>query len=254
MGSIRKGTAMIAKTRGNTAEFVHQQLLDDLQRGTLLPGDKLTTEALARRYDVSRTPVREALIRLEREGVVDAVANAGYEIRTPTLDELYDMYEIREALEGLAVARLAERGASPELLDALRRSCEQCRNAVTFNEKDQGDRRFHTLICDGCGSETLQGLVRNYLVLSTVFNVTRYLLKERPNLNKHDINLEHENVIRAIETGDAKLARKLLCAHIANARKLLKKLMSSNRKKRGSQARAEDSLLLYPVGDNDFSH
>ena len=94
---------MIAKTRGNTAEFVHQRLLDDLQQGSFLPGDKLTTESLARRYDVSRTPVREALIRLEREGVVDATANSGYEIRTPTLDEVRIGRPVRiefQAVEG----------------------------------------------------------------------------------------------------------------------------------------------------------
>lgn len=244
---------MIAKTRGNTADFVYQQLLDDLQRGSLLPGDKLTTEALAQRYDVSRTPVREALIRLERERVVDATVNAGYEIRTPTLDELYDMYEIREALEGMAVARLTERGASPELLTELRNCCEQRRNAANFQEKEWGDRRFHALICDSCGSETLQCLVQNYLVLSMVFNVTRYLLKDRPNFNKHDINLEHENVIQAIEAGDAKLARKLLCAHIADARKLLKKLMPSGKKERTSRRSAPAALLLYPVREESES-
>ena len=216
---------MIAKTRGNTAEFVHQRLLDDLQQGSFLPGDKLTTESLARRYDVSRTPVREALIRLEREGVVDATANSGYEIRTPTLDELCDMYEIREALEGLAVAKLAENGASPELIAELRCCCDRRRHAANLDETDTGDRQFHALICDSCGSETLQALVHNYLVLSTVFNVTRYLLKDRPNFNRHDIDLEHERIVDAIEAGNPKLARKLLAEHIAYARKLMRKLV-----------------------------
>ena len=216
---------MIAKTRGNTAEFVHQRLLDDLQQGSFLPGDKLTTESLARRYDVSRTPVREALIRLEREGVVDATANSGYEIRTPTLDELCDMYEIREALEGLAVAKLAENGASPELIAELRSRCDRRRHAANLDVTDTGDRQFHALICDSCGSETLQALVHNYLVLSTVFNVTRYLLKDRPNFNRHDIDLEHEQIVDAIEAGNPKLARKLLAEHIAYARKLMRKLV-----------------------------
>ena len=216
---------MIAKTRGNTAEFVHQRLLDDLQQGSFLPGDKLTTESLARRYDVSRTPVCEALIRLEREGVVDATANSGYEIRTPTLDELCDMYEIREALEGLAVAKLAENGASPELIAELRSCCDRRRHAANLDETDTGDRQFHALICDSCGSETLQALVHNYLVLSTVFNVTRYLLKDRPNFNRHDIDLEHERIVDAIEAGNPKLARKLLAEHIAYARKLMRKLV-----------------------------
>lgn len=217
---------MIAKTRGNTAEFVHQRLLDDLQQGSFLPGDKLTTESLARCYDVSRTPVREALIRLEREGVVDATANSGYEIRTPTLDELCDMYEIREALEGLAAARLAENGASPELIAELRGCCDRRRHAANLDEMDTGDRQFHALICDSCGSETLQALVHNYLVLSTVFNVTRYLLGGRKGvINRRDVNLEHERIVDAIEAGNPKLARKLLVEHIAHARKLMRKLL-----------------------------
>lgn len=216
---------MITKTRGSTAEFVHQQLLDDLQKNFFLPGDKLTTESLARRYDVSRTPVREALIRLERGGVVDATANSGYEIRTPTADELCDMYEIREVLEGLAAARLAENGASPELVAELRNCCDRRRKAASTDELEASDRKFHELICDSCGSKMLQSLVRNCLVLSTIFDVTRSLLKDRSYPSRHDANLEHDQIVDAIEAGNPKLARKLLSEHIACARKLIRKLV-----------------------------
>ena len=103
---------MIAKTRGNTAEFVHQQLLDDLQRGTLLPGDKLTTEALARRYDVSRTPVREALILLEYQGLVRRLPNNHVRVAELSGDCLDHIFELVLALE----AEVLEKWADPEEL------------------------------------------------------------------------------------------------------------------------------------------
>ncbi len=216
---------MIAKTRGNTTEFVRSRLLDDLRKGNFQPGDKLTTETLARSYEVSRTPVREALVRLEREGMLEMDVNTGFRVRVLSLPELCELYEIREALEGLAVAKLAERGASSELLGELRRCCEQRRNAASFKEKKEGDQRFHMLICDSCGSKALQTLIHNYLLLSTVFNVTDYLLQNRRFINRRDIHHEHEEIVSAIEEGNSSRARKLLAAHIATARKSLEKLM-----------------------------
>jgi len=212
---------MIATTRGNTTDLIHRRLLDDLQCGAFRPGDKLSSEGLAKRYQVSRTPVREALIRLERDGFVDTESNTRYEVKTPTLTELCNLYEIREALEGLAAEKLADNGASPELVARLRRCSAARRTATGLDEQEVADKEFHGLICDSCGSEPLRSLVRNYLVLSTVFNASRFILAGRTIPHKRNIGDEHEDIVNAIEAGNGKLARKLLSAHIANARKLM---------------------------------
>jgi DNA-binding GntR family transcriptional regulator len=216
---------MIAKQRGNTTEFVYERLIEELQRGDFLPGDKLTTDGLAKRYDVSRTPVREALVRLERDGILETDLNTGFRVRTLSLRELCDLYELREVLEGLAAARLAQHGATPEVLAALRECCEQRRNAASEDEMRAADHRFHTVIYDNCGSKQLQKLMHTYLILSTVFNSTTMMLRGRRYSNPRDINCEHDAIITAIEKGDAPLARKLLATHIAWARKRLEKLI-----------------------------
>lgn len=217
---------MIARNRGNTAEFVRQQLLNDLRDGKILPGDKLITENLARRYDVSRTPVREALISLEHDGLLEATTNSGYEVRTLTLPELCELYEIREALEGLAVVKLIEKGVDDELIAQLRQCCEQRRSAATFDEKMAGDRRLHALICDSCGSESLRKLIHNYLMLSNIFNMSDRLLRGRSDATRRNVHQEHEAIIAAIAAKNASRARKLLVAHIAGARATLMKLIS----------------------------
>lgn len=214
---------MIVSTRGNTTDLIHQRMLDDLQHGAFRPGDKLSSEGLAKRYNVSRTPVREALIRLERDGFVETESNTRYEVKTPTLTELCNLYEIREALEGLAAEKLATGGASPELIVRLRKCSELRRTAETLDEQETADKEFHGLICDSCGSEPLKSLVRNYLLLSTVFNASRFILAGRTIPHKRSICDEHEEIVDAIEAGNGKLARKLLSAHIANARKLFVK-------------------------------
>ena len=211
---------MISKARGNTTEFVYQQILNDIQQGNLRPGAKLTTESLAQRYDVSRTPVREALVRLERDGFVAATANAGYETRTLT----------REELEGLAVMKLTQRGASPELIAELRKCCEQRRSTADFDTAEAGERKLHMLICESCGSEMIRKLVNNYLILSTVFNVTRFFFHdgETKITVRRNIHDEHARIVDAIEAGNSRLAGKLLKDHIAQARKMIQKLIGKN--------------------------
>lgn len=217
---------MIAKSRGNTIGFVYELLLADLQQGSFAPGEKLTTDGLARLYGVSRTPVREALGRLERDGLLVADPNAGFRVRTMTLRELCDMYEVREVLEGLAASKLAQAGASADLLGQLRACSRHRRESADIEVHKAEDRQFHQLICENCGSAALKALVRNYLILSIVFSVSDALVRERRNyVNCHDINLEHDEIIEAIEQRNSRLAGKRMSAHIATARKALERLI-----------------------------
>ncbi len=218
---------MINKTRGNTTEFVHQMLLQDLQKGTFAPGEKLTGEMLAQRYGVSRTPVRQALVRLERDGFLDSVANAGYILHPLSVKDLCELYDVREAIEGLAAEKLAENGASPELIAALRECCRIRRESKEFEERAAADRKFHELIYDNCGSHMIQQLAANYVMLSTVFSFTRYFLLNKPVGSSASANREHDAIVDAIAAGDGKLARKRLAAHIATARKRIIKFANA---------------------------
>ena len=207
--------------RGNTADFIREAIRTDIRNGNFQPGMKLTTEMLAERYRVSRTPVREALIRLEEDGLARGTANAGYEIRQLTIEELCEIYEIREALEGMAVERIVRNGVPAELLEELDRFCEIRRTSGEEAELEAGDLAFHQAICRHCGSNAVRTIIDNFLILSTVFAVAPRLFRS----NRARTNREHEAILEAIRSGNAKLARKLLANHIAAARKRLEKLV-----------------------------
>jgi GntR family transcriptional regulator of vanillate catabolism len=217
---------MINAVRGNTVEAVCGRILQDLKDGKLRSGERLVAHALADRYRVSRTPVREALLKLEKEGFVTGTANAGFEPRRLTLEELCELYELRELLEGFAVEKLTERGCPPELIRELKRLCNLRRTWHANGNDEDGarvDQQFHQLICDSCGSPLIQKVLRSHLELSVIFNANPNFLSL---LNApRDVDGEHELIIAAMEAGKSKLARKHMAAHIANARKCFEKAL-----------------------------
>lgn len=211
---------MEAVKHGSTAEEVRKAIREDIRNGVFLPGCRLNSDMLAERYRVSRTPVREALIRLEEENLVAGTPNAGYEVRQPSIAELCEIYEVREALEGLAIERTVRNGAPPELIGELRRICELRRTSSDEAELGAGDLAFHSAICRHCGSAAVRAIIENTLLLSTVFAVAPRLFRG----DRRKTNREHEEILAAVEAGDAKRARRLLADHIASARKRLEKL------------------------------
>lgn len=216
---------MIKATRGSTVETVCGRILQDIKAGNLLSGERLVAHVLADRYHVSRTPVREALLRLEKGGFVTGTANAGFEPRHLTLEELCELYELRELLEGFAVEKLTQNGCSAQLLDELTRLTEQRRVSHDEGNDEDGarfDQQFHQLICDSCGSPLIQKVLRNHLELSVIFNANPNFISLLQNAPQ-DVNSEHDQIIAAIKGGRAKLARRKMAAHIANARKCFEK-------------------------------
>ncbi len=205
---------------GSTAEQVRKAIREEIRNGVFEPGCRLTSDMLAERYHVSRTPVREALIRLEEEKLVSGTPNAGYELRQPSIAELCEIYELREALEGLAIERTVRNGTPPELIEELRRFCELRRTGSDESVLGASDLAFHTAICRHCGSAAIRAVIENSLLLSTVFAIAPKLFRG----DRRRTNREHEEILAAVEAGDAKRARRLLENHIASARKRLETL------------------------------
>ena len=95
------------RKRTRLADDVYEQILSAILSGKIVPGERLIQETIARQIDVSRTPVREAFLRLEREGVLEAAGRGGFQIRDITEKEIQDLYLAREAVEGFAAKLLA---------------------------------------------------------------------------------------------------------------------------------------------------
>ena len=120
------------RKRTRLADDVYEQILSAILSGEIVPGERLIQETIASQINVSRTPVREAFLRLEREGVLEAAGRGGFQIRDITEKEIQDLYLAREAVEGFAAKLLA--GALSQ---------EQAQNIETAVRSEMGLKSNH---------------------------------------------------------------------------------------------------------------
>lgn len=187
-------------------------ILAAIDRGELAPGQRLVETDLADRLGVSRTPVREALQRLEAHGVV---AREGRSLRVATLDhdQLGELYEVRGHVEGLA-AKLAARHAAPEEIALLRQMVEADRALVDEPQAlAQSNRRFHGMLHRASHnrylSQMLDRMRRSMVLLSST-------TLARPGRGASSVD-EHDRIVAAIEARDETTAQAAAEAHISNA-------------------------------------
>lgn len=120
------------RKRTRLADDVYEQTLSAILSGEIVPGERLIQETIACQINVSRTPVREAFLRLEREGVLEAAGRGGFQIRDINEKEIQDLYLAREAVEGFAAKLLA--GALSQ---------EQAQNIETAVRSEMGLKSIH---------------------------------------------------------------------------------------------------------------
>jgi DNA-binding GntR family transcriptional regulator len=144
---------------------LRQQVLDGLRRaiidGRLAPGARLTERELTEMMRVSRTVIREALRQLESEGLIAIIPNKGPVVRSLTLTEAKDLYQIRAVLEGLA-ARLFTENADDAQLKKIAQALEVVVNAYASGDAQQvleTKNRFYDALFAGAGSETLSSML-----------------------------------------------------------------------------------------------
>jgi DNA-binding GntR family transcriptional regulator len=203
--------------------------------GEIVRGARLPQEALAAEFGVSRTPVREALRKLQAAGVVEVLPNRGAVVRGPSAREIRESYEVRAELEGLAAALATARMGDADLL-RLREAEERFRSSVgqlvaglrrrasdaPWDEHDDWVRAndlFHQAILESAGNlrlaELLGDLRRSFpreLTWSALSANSRRL---------EDNVLQHGAILDAIERGDAAAARDHMTAHIRTAGELV---------------------------------
>lgn len=186
---------------------------EDIIRGVFAPGERLTEDALATRYGVSRVPVREALRVLEAEGFVEAKPYVGVFVRELSEAEAEDLLELRSVVEPMCAARAA-RNRTPEQLGRLKELLNLGWDAVQdgrLTEVPRLNSRFHEVIAEASGSEVLGQMIRQLSQkIAWVYAV------ELPR-RAEDSWREHEEILEALAAGDADRASTLLAEHIAKA-------------------------------------
>src|SRR5919106_5124985 len=136
---------------GAVADIAYWTIRDAIRSGVIQPGDRLIELDLAAALDMSRTPVRDALRQLEAERLVEKAPSRGFVVPTMTIDDIVEIYEIREVLEGLAARRAAMRMGEAEIaaLGETVERAERARDAGDLTVLWQASNQFHGLLRSG---------------------------------------------------------------------------------------------------------
>lgn len=203
----------------NTRTATTRLIRDAIVEGTLKPGRRLKEEELARELGISRTPVREALLALEKEGLVELPPKRGATIRAFTLEELEDAYDLRALLEGHA-ARLAAVRMTPATLRLLQKSCERferLRQAENVRGLVKENLLFHDIILETAGSERLKDMAGTVIHLPLIYRSFFWYSPKRRAISGQ----YHERLVRCFGDPDPDHAELLMREHIFGARDIL---------------------------------
>ena len=213
---------------GSVAQRIRDLILD----GTLPPGTRVAEAAIAERLGVSRTPVRNVIPALATEGLLEPVGRRGYAVRSFSIDDSFRATELRCVLEGYAAHRIAERGATKQVVADLRACLVESDALFTKGHFAEGDqetyarinRRFHDIIVQGAGDPLLADLIhRVYAVPFVAPDVVAFSPIARedifPILNSGQ--RQHHAIVDAIEAGQADIAEALMRGHSGPARQSL---------------------------------
>lgn len=199
---------------------LYPQLRSAIESGELAPGEWLVEAPLAQRYGVSRTPVREALRRLEQDGLVER-GERGLQVRSRSPEEILEIYEVRVMLEGFA-ARLAAVRRTELDLARLERAAEIMEHLQSPEPvaQSQSNLSYHQAIWRSSHNATLMDMLHRLQG-----HLTRYPATTLSRPGRWPVVLEdHRQLIEAIREGQAERAQELAEAHMAAARDIRLKM------------------------------
>jgi DNA-binding GntR family transcriptional regulator len=204
----RDGRKDRALRNGPLVAEIHDQILDDIVRGVLASGSMIHLAELAQRYEVSKTPVREALGQLQRDGVVESLPYKGYLVRPVDVTEFNDIYLMRELLEGKAAELAARHMDEAELteLEGLRAPLGTSGMSLDY---DEYAHRFHHLIARASRSRRLAEMIE---ITYTDVRRLQYSGIGRPVAEAS--NREHDTIVRALRDRDPERAAQAMVEHI----------------------------------------
>ena len=184
------------------------------------PNLQVLEQDLALQLGMSRTPVREALIRLEREGLVEILPRRGMRVVPIAPEDMREIYEVLTCLEAQAAQRLAERRPSEEEILPLTAALEEMEQALEKLDLEtwaQADERFHRQLLELCGNRRLARMALT--VFDQVHRARMVTLRMRP--LPRQSNLDHRALVDAILRGDGSAARAIHQKHRDDAMELL---------------------------------
>ncbi len=216
------------------SENLTEYLIEAIVEGQLAPGSKISEPELAKQFQVSRGPLREALMRVEGLGLIERIPHIGARVIQLSPTKLVELYAVREALEGMA-ARLAARNITEielagleSLLSTHSTHIDQVEGASYFHQ--QGDFDFHYRIIQACRNQQLIGLLCDEL-----YHLLRMYRYQSPRSHSRPVEAleEHKFILRAIRQRDEELAEMLMRRHISRSRQLIEQQIMLDAQQQG---------------------
>lgn len=193
------------------------KLRDDIIKGNIPAGDKLTEQHICKEYNVSRTPVREAFQKLELDGLIEIIPNRGAFVIGITKQDIEDMYELREAYEAIAVKWAIERITDEEFEEL-----EEAYDIMEFyTQKGEADKmlqinmHFHNLIYNATKNRMLQHVLTSYQVYTKNTKVSSEYIREYLDEVLH----EHREIFLAFKAKDKAAAALAATQHMENGKR-----------------------------------
>ena len=211
--------------RRSAADAVYQQVKQDIAEFRLIPGDRLTENELSLRLQVSRTPVRQALYRLQQEGYVEVLFRSGWRVLPFDFDKFEQLYDLRILLESAAVARLCDATVAQrrqDVLDGLNAIWlvpPEQRSADTV-QVSQWDEAFHCALVEAAGNQELARVHRD--VTDRIRIIRRLDFTKQARIDAtYD---EHAKILKAIGRKRVEQATLLLRTHIETSQAEVRKI------------------------------
>lgn len=204
------------------SENLTEYLIEAIVEGQIAPGSKISEPELAKRFQVSRGPLREAIMRVEGLGLIERIPHVGARVIQFSHEKLLELYAVREALEGMA-ARLAVRNITEieiagleTLLSTHSEHIDQVDGASYFHQ--QGDFDFHYRIIKASRNSQLISLLCDEL-----YHLLRMYRYQSPRSQSRPVEAldEHKFILQAIRNRDEELAEILMRRHISGSRRLI---------------------------------
>ena len=199
------------RKRTRLADDVYEQILSAILSGEIVSGERLIQETIASQIDVSRTPVREAFLRLEREGVLETAGRGGFQIREITEKEIQDLYLAREAVEGFAAKLLAgalSREQAQNIETAVR--LEMDLKSIHKEEHFHANRTIHRTIVAQTGNGILLDMFDS--IWNRGISIRSFAAYPIP--DSQDNREQHLLLLDQIKTGNPDEAETAMVAHI----------------------------------------
>ncbi len=215
------------RAREPFADKAYRELRTRILDNSMPSGEQYTEEELAALLRMSRTPTREAMLRLAGEGLVEVRPRHGMRIKPVSPVDMREIYEVLTALESTAAALAAARIDQGESVKQLRAAI--CDMDAALERDDlaawaAADERFHTLLVEAAGNSRLTELVQTYVGQSHRVRMLTLRLRPKPSMSNRD----HEAVVDAVEAHDAKRAREIHFTHREQSGRMLVELLASH--------------------------